>query len=303
MKMVSKSKGFTLVELLVVIGIIALLISILLPALSKARDQANIVACASTEHQFYTMFTMYISDFKGYVVPCRVSSLASDGSHQNLEYWDQTILGVELGKSQGSTGSASAKDGAAVITEILKCPAADHTSDPDSTSVAAKRVYFGDYIYNTWMGYENFQVSPPTITNPFLKITQIPANVIILMECRKPNVVFSGGQYIPITGIGGNDWKDYYQKDTELWLTDPKSGSGRPTRQNLKMLRMGTPHSKTTKMNVLEADGHIALIDPYKDFFANQNDMTTVKDYFWNSGDSYPAIRTHPNWKRGVPGL
>jgi prepilin-type processing-associated H-X9-DG protein/prepilin-type N-terminal cleavage/methylation domain-containing protein len=63
------SRGFTLVELLVVIGIIAVLISILLPALSRAKKASAKIKCASNIRQFFMADEVYVQDYKGWHLP------------------------------------------------------------------------------------------------------------------------------------------------------------------------------------------------------------------------------------------
>jgi len=65
--MASTKRAFTLIELLVVISIIALLVAVLLPALSGARRASQQTACASNQRQLWLQFCVYAADYKGWL--------------------------------------------------------------------------------------------------------------------------------------------------------------------------------------------------------------------------------------------
>jgi prepilin-type N-terminal cleavage/methylation domain-containing protein/prepilin-type processing-associated H-X9-DG protein len=65
----NKRKGFTLMELLVVIAIIALLMSILLPSLSKVREQAKMMICGTRQKSILSALGLYMAEWDGKLTP------------------------------------------------------------------------------------------------------------------------------------------------------------------------------------------------------------------------------------------
>jgi prepilin-type N-terminal cleavage/methylation domain-containing protein len=114
--------GFTLVELLVVIGIIAILIAILLPALQRAKEQSNAVKCQNNMKQLVTAFLLFAHDNKGHLPGNRQESTRMTGANA----WKACFLFGNYNAAQNSNYIYAPQNGTiwkyVKSYDIYRCP-------------------------------------------------------------------------------------------------------------------------------------------------------------------------------------
>lgn len=117
-----KKKNFTLLELLITIGIIAILASILLPVLAKARTKGESASCIGNLRQLGVAVTQYAGDHDDIVVPL-------DNGTSNIFPWTAALMG---------TDSASATQGTYLSISLFRCASVRTAIDMTGTQTSGE---------------------------------------------------------------------------------------------------------------------------------------------------------------------
>ncbi len=154
------SGSFTLVELLVVIAIIAILASMLLPALSKAKKKAQQSSCAANLKQIGLAFAMYNADYDEYFpVGLYGSSTWGDWKMDWMQQVDH-YLGLDLGNGQNGWSTISPSSVLVCPTQILNPGAGIWGCSYGYNTKALGRSYINDYgisviFHRVWLKFHD----------------------------------------------------------------------------------------------------------------------------------------------------
>lgn len=182
-----RTNGFTLIEVLVVISVIALLAAILLPALSKASERARAIFCLNNTKQLTLAWQLYSDEHESWL-PYNLG-MSGSSFRTNLN-WVNNVMTWNL--SPDNTNLATITEASlgpyiSGVTGIYRCPSDTALSAQQRQAGWSARIR--SYSMNAMVGNAgNFSASGVNSNNPdytqFFKITQIPhpAEIFVFLD-------------------------------------------------------------------------------------------------------------------------